>query len=60
MMRGRTIRQFLIDGTANGRWTCELSNWTGKAYKIPRTYINHCDDREDLTNTGGILLVWYK
>lgn len=56
MMRGRTIRQFLIDGTANGRWTCELSNWTGKAYKIPRTYINHCDDREDLTNTGVYFL----
>lgn len=55
-MRGRTIRQFLIDGIADGRWTCELSNWTGKAYKIPRTYLNTCEDRLDLTNTGVYFL----
>ncbi|MBD5452807.1 MAG: GIY-YIG nuclease family protein [Lachnospiraceae bacterium] len=56
MMRGKTIRQFLIDGEANGRWTTELSNWTGKAYKIPRTYINQCWDRDDLNNTGVYFL----
>lgn len=33
-MRGKTIRQFLIDGQADGRWVSEFSNWTGKAYKI--------------------------
>lgn len=26
-----------MDGTANGRQMYELWNWTGKAYKIPRT-----------------------
>lgn len=51
-MRGKVIRQFLIDGQADGRWMSELSNWTGKAYKIPRTYINQCVDRNDLNNTG--------
>lgn len=51
-MRGKVIRQFLIDGQADGRWVSELSNWTGKAYKIPRTYINQCADRDDLSNTG--------
>lgn len=51
-MRGKTIRQFLMDGVAEGRWVCELSNWTGKAYKIPRTYVNACRDRDDLNNTG--------
>ena len=56
MMRGRTIRQFLIDGLADGRWVSELSNWTGKAYKIPRTYINLCGDRPDLNNTGVYFL----
>ena len=30
-MRGKTIRQFLIAGQADGRWASELSNWTGKA-----------------------------
>lgn len=56
IMRGKTIRQFLIDGQADGRWISELSNWTGKAYKIPRTYINQCSDRKDLNNTGVYFL----
>lgn len=55
-MRGKTIRQFLIDGQADGRWISELSNWTGKAYKIPRTYVNQCSDRDDLNNTGVYFL----
>ena len=55
-MRGKTIRQFLIDGKADGRWATELSNWTGKAYKIPRTYVNQCTDRDDLSNTGVYFL----
>ncbi len=55
-MRGKTIRQFLIDGQSDGRWISELSNWTGKAYKIPRTYINQCSDRDDLRNTGVYFL----
>lgn len=55
-MRGKTIRQFLIDGQADGRWASELSNWTGKAYKIPRTYVNQCMDRDDLSNTGVYFL----
>lgn len=54
--RGKTIRQFLIDGSADGRWVSELSNWTGKAYKIPRTYINSCEDRDDLHYTGVYFL----
>ena len=55
-MRGKTIRQFLMDGVAEGRWVSELSNWTGKAYKIPRTYVSACGDREDLSNTGVYFL----
>jgi len=37
--------------------TCELSNWTGKAYKIPRIKIKDCTDRDDLRNTGVYLLL---
>ncbi len=53
---GKTIKIFLMDGDPNGRMTCELSNWTGKAYKIPRTKIKDCVDRADLRNTGVYLL----
>ncbi|MFZ6050758.1 GIY-YIG nuclease family protein [Halocola ammonii] len=52
----KTIKLFLIDGEPNGRMTCELSNWTGKAYKIPRIKIKDCTDRPDLTNPGIYLL----
>lgn len=53
---GKTIKLFLIDGDPNGRMTCELSNWTGKAYKIPRIKIKDCSDRSDLSNPGIYLL----
>ena len=36
--------------------SCELSNWTGKAYKIPRIKIKDCSDRSDLNSTGVYLL----
>lgn len=44
MAFGKTIKIFLIDGDPNGRMSCELSNWTGKAYKIPRIKIKDCID----------------
>jgi hypothetical protein len=56
MKFGKTIKLFLIDGEPNGRMTCELSNWTGKAYKIPRIRVKACTDRPDLTNPGVYLL----
>jgi hypothetical protein len=56
MKFGKTIKIFLIDGDPNGRMSCELSNWTGKAYKIPRIKIKECSDRNDLKNTGVYLL----
>lgn len=56
MIFGKTIKLFLIDGEPGGRLTCELSNWTGKAYKIPRVKIKDCTDRPDLTNPGVYLL----
>lgn len=56
MKFGKTIKIFLIEGDPNGRMSCEISNWSGKAYKIPRIKIKDCTDREDLTNTGVYLL----
>lgn len=57
MKFGKTIKIFLIDGDPNGRMTCELSNWTGKGYKIPRIKIKDCVDRNDLKSTGVYLLL---
>ena len=56
MKFGKTIKIFFIDGDPNGRMSCELSNWTGKAYKIPRIKIKECTDRDDLVSTGVYLL----
>jgi hypothetical protein len=56
MKFGKTIKIFLIDGDPNGRMSCELSNWLGKAYKIPRIKIKDCTDRDDLRSTGVYLL----
>lgn len=53
---GKTIKLFLIDGEPTGRMTCELSNWTGKAYRIPRIKVKECTDRQDLNNPGVYLL----
>jgi hypothetical protein len=57
MKFGKTIKIFLLDGDSNGRLTCELSNWTGKAYRIPRNKVKDSTDREDLTSTGVYLLL---
>jgi hypothetical protein len=56
MKYGKTIKIFLMDGDPNGRMSCELSNWTGKAFKIPRIKVKDCNDREELVNTGIYLL----
>ena len=56
MKFGKTIKIFLIDGEPNGRMSCELSNWSGKAYKIPRIKVKDCVDRSDLGSTGVYLL----
>lgn len=53
---GKTIRIFLIDSIPDGRIACELSNWSGKAYKIPRGMIKECSDRPELNSTGVYLL----
>ncbi|MFO1471768.1 MAG: GIY-YIG nuclease family protein [Turneriella sp.] len=53
---GKKITLFLIDGEPNGRVAAEISNWTGKAYKIPRTLVKTSRDREDLDSTGIYLL----
>lgn len=36
MAYGKSIELFLVNGTADSIITAELSNWNGKAIKIPR------------------------
>lgn len=52
----KTIKLFLLDGIPNGRMTCELSNWTGKAYKLPRNMIKDSSNRKELSSTGVYFL----
>ena len=55
-VRGKSINLYLMDGSADGRIKCTLANWTGIAYKIPRTDIELCKDRDDLKQSGVYLL----
>jgi hypothetical protein len=45
-----------MDGEASGRIKCTLANWTGVAYKIPRTELDKCKDRDDLKQSGVYFL----
>ena len=56
MGRGKSINLFLMDGTATGRIKCTLANWTGVAYKIPRTELEQCKERDDLKQSGVYFL----
>ena len=54
--RGKSINLFLMDGEPSGRMKCTLSNWTGIAYKIPRTALDKCKDIEILKQSGVYFL----
>lgn len=56
MTRGKSTNLFFIDGKVNSRIKCTLANWTGLAYRIPRTEIEKCTDREDLSQTSVYFL----
>ncbi|WZY01538.1 GIY-YIG nuclease family protein [Bacillus sp. FSL W7-1360] len=55
-VRGKSINLFLMDGHANGRVKCTLANWTGVVYKIPRTELEKCKEREHLSQSGVYFL----
>lgn len=56
MARGKSINMYLMDGDVNGRIKCTLANWTGLAFKIPRTSLDLCKDRDELKQTGVYFL----
>lgn len=55
MAYGKTIELFLVNGTADSFSIAELSNWNGKAIKIPRIEVSSCY-REDITQAGVYFL----
>lgn len=55
-MHGKAIELFLVNGTPESLITAELSNWNGKAIKIPRTEVNSCN-RDDIKGVGVYFLM---
>ena len=49
---GRTIRMFLVDGSANGVLTAEIMNWTGHAVVGPRSKLPELLSRDEAGRTG--------
>lgn len=57
MALGKNINLFLMDGKVAGRVKCTLANWTGVAYKIPRTMIKEARSIGYLNQTGVYFLL---
>lgn len=55
MAYGKSIELFLVNGTADSLITAELSNWNGKAIKIPRIEVATCN-RDDISQAGVYFL----
>lgn len=55
MAYGKSIELFLVNGTADSLIIAELSNWNGKAIKIPRIEVSSCN-RDDITQAGVYFL----
>lgn len=55
MKYGKTIELFLVNGDADSIITAELSNWNGKAIKIPRIEVADCN-RDDIRQPGVYFL----
>lgn len=55
MAYGKLIELFLVNGTADSLIIAELSNWNGKAIKIPRIEIAPCN-RDDIMQAGVYFL----
>ena len=55
MAYGKSIELFLVNGTADSLIIAELSNWNGKAIKIPHIEVSACD-RNDISQAGVYFL----
>lgn len=55
-VRGKCVNLFLMSGSVTGSIKCSLANWTGLAYKIPRTDLDSCKNRPELKQSGVYFL----
>jgi hypothetical protein len=56
-MRGKQIKLFLVDGTAGGLTTAEITNWTGHVLSARRSDLADLLRREEAQRTGVYLLL---
>lgn len=57
MSDGRSVKLFLVDGTATGILTAEIMNWTGHVVAAPRTRFEDAFARQELKRTGVYFLI---
>lgn len=57
MAHGKTISIFLVDDDPSSRWICELSNWTGIGFRIPRAMLADSKDVDYLDTPGVYFLI---
>ena len=55
-MYGKVITMHLIGGTPDGCVACELSNWTGKAFRVPRHLLKTFGGDGELHRAGVYFL----
>lgn len=56
MNHSKNFNLFLLDGEVTGRVKCTQLNWTGLAFKIPRSQLDKCKSRIDLKQSGVYFL----
>lgn len=56
VLRGKTVQLFLMDKDVNARIKATVPGWTGVVYKIPRTALDACKDRDHLKQSGIYML----
>lgn len=57
MTYGKVISLFLVDGDPSARWICDLSNWTGVGFRIPRQMLSESKDLDRITSPGVYFLI---
>lgn len=57
MVRGKTIRLYLADGSSTGPVVAEIINWTGQVIVVPRPQLHEMAKREELQRTGVYVLI---
>lgn len=55
-MHDKVIQMYVYGGNPNGRIICELSNWNGRVYKIPRSELLKFGEQNDAEFTGVYFL----